>query len=179
MYVCPLTLSQSSFFCSYSFFYLYILYIHLFIFFLNTHRFPLSIFAYFFRIVVSLCPIQFTFSCCFRSFFESFFLVLSVSILLLPSLNFLKSINLSLGFPSPNYVRISPYLCCIFLIFLFLCLLRLPTFCILNPLVFVPLYCLCVLIIYQHFIVYCLPMVCLSMFIIETVSVDFQEKAFS
>jgi hypothetical protein len=34
------------------------------------------------------------------------------------------------------------------------------------------------IIIHQHFIVYCLPMACLSMFIKETVSEDFQEKVF-
>ncbi len=160
MYVCESIYSVSIQFFSFFFlFCIHCLYIHWHIFLWNTHRFPLSIFAYFFRIVVSLCPTQFTFCCCLSAFV---LLSLSVSILAASLSESVFRYTFNLLFSNLLYKiclcfllpLISLYFCCFFLTFLSLCLLRLPTFCILNHLVPVPLYCPCVIIIYQHFIVY-------------------------
>ncbi len=134
----------------------------------------------FFGVVVSLCPIiQFTFCCC-----------LSASVCL-HSCCFPLRICFQLPSTFPLYFQTSfstksaSVFSCLslfffLLTFLSLCLSFLPTFCTLNPLVPVTLYYRCVLIIYQHFIVYCLPMACFPTFdiIIGAVSEDFQEKVF-
>ncbi len=157
MYVCVSSYSVSiQFFCCFSL--LYPLFLYSFIYLFLEHSSIPSVNLYlFFQRRRLLCPIQFTFSCCLSAFVlrALFFWFCLSPFLLVPSLNlFLGIFNLSLVFLSPNSIHVSSYLCGIFLTFLFLCLLRLPTFCVLNLLVLVPRNCLCVLIIYQHFIAF-------------------------